>query len=75
MKKKRLSDLITNEGSVILELVGGEKFQSKLRTIGLKEGSRIKIIAVEPANGPIVVKSGRTTVTIGRGMAKKIIVE
>jgi Fe2+ transport system protein FeoA len=38
------------------------------------EGKRLKVVAREPAGGPIVVKTGNTTLTIGRGMAHKILV-
>jgi len=72
---KRLLNLNPGDEAKILELVGGRQFKSNLRTLGVREGKKIKLITCEPAGGPIVIKTGNTTVTLGRGMASKIIVK
>jgi len=59
----------------VKKLAGGEIFRLKAKTLGIREGKQLKVVAREPAGGPIVIKAGNTTVTLGRGMARKIIVE
>ncbi|MFH1404332.1 MAG: FeoA family protein [Candidatus Altiarchaeota archaeon] len=71
----RLSELGVGKKATVRELQGGDQFKSKLKTMGLREGKQITVIAKEPAHGPVVVKIGNTTLTIGRGMADKILVE
>jgi Fe2+ transport system protein FeoA len=75
MTPKKLSEMKPGEKSEIMSLEGGSGFKSHLRTIGLREGSKIQVIALEPARGPVVLKTGNTTLTLGRGMASKIIVK
>jgi len=58
---------------VVLALVGGEAFKSRMRAIGIREGEKVKVIAKEPFGGPIVIKAGNTDITLGRGMASKIL--
>jgi len=72
--KKTRTLLNTKTGSVIVvgKLEGGTNFQQKMATLGIRQGKRIKVVAKEPVGGPLVVKIGNTTVTIGRGMARKI---
>lgn len=71
----RLVNLKGGEAGVIIRLDGGRGFKDNLRTMDVREGNTVKVIAKEPAGGPLVVKAGKTTVTIGRGMASKIIIE
>ncbi|MFC2162090.1 ferrous iron transport protein A [Candidatus Altiarchaeota archaeon] len=75
MHTRKLTSLKQGEMAQVASLDGGQAFQKRLRTIGLKEGSTLELIAKEPANGPLVIKSGNTTLTLGRGMADKIILE
>ena len=56
-------------------LEGGLHFQRKLRTIGIREGKNILILAKQPLGGPVVVEIDGRDTTIGRGMASRIIVE
>ncbi|MBU0762040.1 MAG: ferrous iron transport protein A [Candidatus Altiarchaeota archaeon] len=70
-----LLDLEPSQYAKIKDLGGGHVFQDRMRSMGLKEGSSVKLIAKEPFGGPIVVKVGNTRVTLGRGMASKILVE
>lgn len=76
--KKTVETPITNleEGieALILRLAGGMTFQRKLRTMGIREGKTIKVLAKQPFHGPLVVEVDRKKTTIGRGMAKRIIV-
>ncbi|HHQ44858.1 MAG TPA: ferrous iron transport protein A [Candidatus Altiarchaeales archaeon] len=70
-----LSDLKKGESAIVHKLEGGECMKSQLRSMGLKEGSKLTVIAREPLGGPIVIKTHNTTLTIGRGRAHKIFVK
>ena len=70
----RLSDLQPNIKAKILRLEGGRGFQMHLRTRGIREGKTIELLTRQP-RGPLVVIVGGIQLTIGRGMAGKVIVE
>lgn len=75
VNEERLISIEPGTTAKILRLEGGRGFQTNARTMGLKEGTRVNVITREPFGGPLVVKTGNTTVTLGRGMAFKIIVK
>jgi len=52
----------------------GSSFQRKLRTMGIREGVRLKVVAVHPFAGPLVVEIGGRQITLGRGIAQRIMV-
>jgi DtxR family Mn-dependent transcriptional regulator len=60
------------ETAKVTQLDGGVRFQSRMMTLGIKKGKKIKLVAKEPLGGPVVVKTGNTKVTVGRGMASKV---
>ncbi|MBD3262212.1 MAG: ferrous iron transport protein A [Candidatus Altiarchaeales archaeon] len=72
---KTLLEVNKGESVVVRELSGGRQFTGQLRTMGVKEGSRVKLVTREPFGGPLVIKTGNTTLTLGRGKASKILVE
>jgi ferrous iron transport protein A len=59
----------------ILEIQGGHGFHRRLNVLGIREGQIVRIISKQPLRGPITVTIGNTQITIGRGMASKILVE
>jgi ferrous iron transport protein A len=72
---KPLSQLSINEMGRVYDIEGGYGFQRKLNTMGIRKDQVIKIISRQPFRGPITVKVCGCMMTIGCGMAKKIIVE
>ncbi len=65
-------------GSVakIVALQGqGSSFQRKLRTMGIREGKSLKVVAAYPLAGPIVIDIEGRQITLGRGIARRIVVE
>jgi len=58
----------------IVALHGGITFQRRLRSMGLREGSVISVVTAQPLRGPLVISLGRQYITIGRGMAERILV-
>lgn len=71
---KTLSELGSGKGGVITRLDGGQSFRQRVETMGIRVGKHIKVIARQP-HGPVVVDIGGCQITMGRGMASKIIVE
>jgi DtxR family transcriptional regulator, Mn-dependent transcriptional regulator len=61
------------EGDIgIVTSIEGAGLQSKLMGMGLFVGKMLRVIAVEPLGGPVVVKVGNTSLTVGRNMASKV---
>ena len=52
----------------------GYRAMSRLKSMGIVEGSIIEIITVQPL-GPYVVEVGKSEYSIGRGLFNKIILE
>ena len=73
MKKKdmELTVILPNEKAEIMELLGGQSFQKRLRYMGVREGKKIEVVAKQPV-GPIIISIDGKQVAIGRGMASKI---
>ncbi len=74
-KQMPLTQLSANKKARITVLQGGSRFHQKLEIIGIREGQTIRMISKQPLRGPLTVEVGGSQVTIGRGMAQKIIVE
>ncbi len=56
-------------------LGGGLAFQRKLASLNIRIGKTIKKIAAQPFGGPVVIEIGNTRVTLGRGIAMRILLE
>jgi ferrous iron transport protein A len=72
---KPLTKLSIYETGRIFDIDGGFGFQRKLNTMGIRKNQGIKIMSKQPFRGPITVKVCGCMMTIGQGMAQKIIVE
>lgn len=59
----------------IVALRGGQHFNRKMCTMGLRVGQTVEIVTRQPFRGPLTISIGNCKMTIGRGMAHKIIVE
>jgi ferrous iron transport protein A len=70
-----LSTLHQNQKAKIVRLEGGHGFQRKLRVMGVREGQIIMIITRQPFRGPFTIQTNGCQMTLGRGMAQKILVE
>ena len=70
-----ITSLRAGTSAQVIALLGpGSSFQRKLRTMGIREGVRLKVVAVHPFAGPLVVEIGGRQITLGRGIARKIMV-
>ena len=70
-----LTELHNGRTAKIVGLEGGKGLRRKLRTIGIREGKMVKLVTTHPIGGPIVIKIEGEQVAIGRGMAKRIMIE
>jgi ferrous iron transport protein A len=70
-----ITDLKKGESGIIVRLTGGSAFQRRLRMIGIREGKTVRLLSKQPFGGPFVVEIDRRQTTVGRGMARRIIVK
>jgi ferrous iron transport protein A len=80
MKKEKVKhmsiiDLKKGEKGRVKEIQGGHVLAKKLENMGIRVGSQVRSLSGGFMSGPSVIESGCTQVAIGRGMARKIIVE
>ena len=70
-----LTHLRTGQKAKILRLEGGQGFQRNVRSRGIREGKILEVVTRHPIGGPIVIEIDGRETAIGRGMARRIIVE
>jgi len=70
-----LLQLPTNKKARITSIIGGHGFQRKLQVLGIRKGQEIKIVSKQPFRGPLTIKVCGSQMTLGQGMARKILVE
>jgi ferrous iron transport protein A len=70
-----LTTLQKGDSAKILKLDGGRQFLTKLRSMGVRETKILKIVALHPFGGPVVIEIDGRDVTIGRGIAERILVK
>ena len=70
-----LSYLPNGKKARITSIHGGYGLQRKLRVMGIREGQEIKIVSKQPFRGPLTIEVCGSQMTIGRGMAQKILVD
>ena len=70
-----LSSLRAGQSGVVKHIHGGFGICRRMSCMGIIAGKRVKVLATHLFMGPVVVKIGSTQIAIGRGMARKIIVE
>lgn len=54
---------------------GGWRGSDRLLKMGIGPGAEVQAVSFHPFRGPIVVKVDDTQIALGRGLAKKILVE
>ena len=59
----------------IITIDGGHGFRRKLHVLGIREGQLVTIVSKQPLRGPLTIAVGKSQMTLGRGMASKILVE
>ncbi len=74
MNELSLLQLEESQTATVLILNGGCGFQRRLRSLGIKEGKPIRVVAKHPFAGPVVVDIDGRQLSLGRGMARRIAV-
>ena len=75
MKKILLIHMHANHKARIIEIAAGGSLHRRLMSMGIREGVEITKLSHIGLRGPVVIKSGRSILALGHGMAAKIIVE
>ena len=70
-----LEQLQNGKEAIIVEVIGGHGLRNRLCCMNIREGKIIKKIISQPLRGPIVIEIDNRQCAIGRGMARKILVE
>lgn len=70
-----ITSLETGRIAVVIRLEGGHLFQKKMGEMGIREGKTIRVVAIHPFHGPVVVEVDGREITLGRHMAEHIIVK
>lgn len=70
-----LITLQTGTRATVVGFTGPQGFAWKLRTIGIREGKTLTVVARHPFGGPVVVSVDGRAVTLGRGMARRVLVD
>jgi ferrous iron transport protein A len=58
----------------VAQIAAGQAATLQLAQLGIRSGATLVVRRSAPLGGPVMVESGGSTVAIGRGMARKVIV-
>ncbi len=70
-----LSQLPINKRAKITDIQGGQGLIRKLWIMGIRKDQILKIISKQPFRGPVTVEVCGCQMSLGQGMAQKIMVE
>ena len=73
--KISLIQLKENRKAKVTEILGGQNMQSRLMNMGVYKGKEVTKLSHIGLKGPVVIKSGRSILALGNGVAEKVIVE
>jgi len=74
MIDKLLTELFPNEEAEVIAITGGRMVRTRLRSLGITEGQKIRKVSRVGLRGPVIVLINRAQLAIGSGMARRIIV-
>lgn len=70
-----LTQLTLGKEGEVIEIQGGYGLTSRMESLGIIPGVKIKKVSSQLMQGPVTIQVGRTNVAIGFNAAKKIIVK
>ena len=70
-----LTQLKPDQHGIVAEIHGGHNAIAKIHSMGIREGKKIIKISSHFWRGPQTVKVGHTQISLGHGMAGKIMIE
>ena len=68
-----LSDVSKRKPVKLVSIKGGKGITQRLGELGLTPGTELKVI--QDSGGPLIINVRNSKIAIGRGMAKKMMVE
>jgi len=71
--QKRLDEMAYEEEGVVAKIQEGVR--TRVAGMGVRVGKKIKMLTKEPLKGPVVVVVDEADISLGIGIADKIIVE
>ncbi len=71
--EKNVFEMEPEEEGVVIRING--ELRKHLAGMGIRVGKKLKLDTRQPMNGPLVVSMGEVTASLGRHMAKDIIVD
>ncbi len=75
MKTVSLVQMKADQKGKVTEILGGANLQSKLMNLGVYPGKEVAKLSHIGLRGPVVIKSGRSILALGHGIALKIMIE
>ncbi len=75
MKKISLVQLKANHKGKVAEILDGGNLQNKLMNMGVYKGKEVTKLSHIGLRGPVVIRTGRSILALGHGVAAKVIVE
>jgi len=63
------------EKGTIVQVDGGQCFENRLSAMGIGLGKNIVKLSAFVLRGPVAIRTGRTVMALGYGMASRILVE
>ena len=70
-----LVDMDVGKSARIVQVEGGPASQSKLSSLNIRIGKAVRKVASQPFRGPVVIEVDGRRLSLGRGIAMKILVE
>jgi Fe2+ transport system protein FeoA len=74
MKKTSLEKMTANHKGKVVEILGGVNLQNRLMNMGIYKGREVTKLGHIGLKGPVIIKTGRSILALGHGMAAKIII-
>lgn len=71
--RRKLSEMGYGEEGIVQSIEGSLK--NKVAGVGIRVGKKLKMVTKQPIKGPVVVIVDGATISLGLGIADKIIVE
>lgn len=71
--EKKLSEMKFGEQGIVKKIP--DDLRNYVTGMGLRLNKPVEITSKQPMNGPIVVNAGNSSISLGRNLSEKIIVE
>ena len=68
-------EMLHGEDGIIISINGGNGFCTRMANLGIRPGKPVTKVSAQLLRGPIQIRIENIQIAIGRGMARKIMVE